>query len=61
MTKCKKTGVGSKCTFSKVGCAVPMVISSNFRMVKHRDDDYEEDAPCFTFQYMFSWNQLDYI
>ena len=30
MTKCKKTGVGSKCTFS-------------------------------TFQYMFTWNQLDYI
>ena len=32
---------------SKVGCAFPMVISSDFRMGKHRDDDHEEDAPHF--------------
>ena len=25
-----------------------MVISSDFRMGKHRDDDHEEDAPYFT-------------
>ena len=29
----------------KVGCAFPMVISSDFRMGKHRDGDHEEDAP----------------
>ena len=31
----------------KVGCAFPMVISSDLRMGKHRDDDHEEDAPYF--------------
>ena len=30
---------------TKVGCAFPMVISSDFRKGKHRDDDHEEDAP----------------
>ena len=38
-----------KSEFIKVGCAFPMVISSDFRMGKHRDDDHEEDAPYFTF------------
>ena len=33
--------------FDKVGCAFPMVISSDFRMGKYRDDDHEEDAPYF--------------
>ena len=32
----------------KVGSAFPMVISSDLRMGKHRDDDHEEDAPYFT-------------
>ena len=33
---------------NKVGCVFPMVISSDFRMGKHRDHDREEDAPNFT-------------
>ena len=32
----------------KVGCAFPMVISSDFCMGKHIDDDHEENAPYFT-------------
>ena len=32
---------------NKVGCAFPMVILSDFRMKKHKDDDHEEDAPYF--------------
>ena len=32
----------------KLGCVFPMVISSDFRMGEHRDDDHEEDAPYFT-------------
>jgi len=32
---------------TKLGCVFPMVISSDFRMGKHRDDDHEEDAPYF--------------
>ena len=32
-----------------MGCAFPMVISSDFRTGKHRDDDHEEDASYFTF------------
>ena len=28
----------------KVGCAFPMVVSSDFRLGKHRDDGHEEDA-----------------
>ena len=35
------------CDPAKVGCAFPMVIASDFRMGKHRDDDYEEDTPYF--------------
>ena len=31
----------------KVGRFFPMVISSDFRMGEHRDDDHEEDAPYF--------------
>ena len=31
----------------KVPCAFPMVISSDFRVGQHRDDDHEEDAPYF--------------
>ena len=31
----------------KVGCVFPMVISSDFRMGQHRDDDHQEDAPHF--------------
>ena len=34
--------------FGKVGCAVPMVISSDFHMDQHRDDDHQEDAPHFS-------------
>ena len=30
---------------SKVGCALAIVISADFRMGKHRDDNHEEDAP----------------
>ena len=33
----------------KAGCAFPMIISSNFRMGKHRDDDHEVDAPYFIY------------
>ena len=32
----------------KLGCAFPMVISSDFRVGQHRDDDHEEDAPYFS-------------
>ena len=35
----------SKLMKSKVGCALAIVISSDFRMGKHRDDNHEEDAP----------------
>ena len=34
-------------TRDKLGCVFPMVISSDFRMGEHRDDDHEEDAPYF--------------
>ena len=34
----------------KVGCAFPMVISSDFRMRKHTNDDHKEDAPYFIFR-----------
>ena len=34
---------------TKLGCVFPMVISSDFRMGEHRDDDHEEDAPYFKF------------
>ena len=31
----------------KVGCVIPMVISSEFYMEPYRDDDHREDAPHF--------------
>ena len=31
----------------KVGCIFPMVILSEFRLVKYRDDDHQEDASYF--------------
>ena len=34
--------------WNKLGCVFPMVISSDFRMGEHRDDDHEEDAPYFS-------------
>ena len=34
---------------NKVECVFPMVILSEFRMRKCRDDDHKEDAPHFTF------------
>ena len=30
-----------------MGCAFPLVISSDFHMGKYRDDNHEEDAPYF--------------
>ena len=35
-------------SWPKVGCAFPMVMSSNFRMRKPRDHDHEKDASYFT-------------
>ena len=32
---------------NKVECAFPMVISSEFRMGRHRDGNHQEDAPHF--------------
>ena len=32
---------------SKVGCVFPMVISPEFHMGQHRDDNHREDAPHF--------------
>ena len=32
---------------SKVGCIFPMVISSDFPMAQHRDDDHQEDVAHF--------------
>ena len=32
----------------KVGCAFPIGNPSNFRIVKHIDDDHEENAPYFS-------------
>ena len=32
---------------SKVECAFPMVILSEFRMGQYRDDDYRDEAPHF--------------
>ena len=31
----------------KVGCVFPMIISSDFYMERHRDDDYKEYTPHF--------------
>ena len=33
--------------YIQVGRAFPIVISSDFRMGKHSDDDHEEDTPYF--------------
>ena len=33
---------------TKVGCIFSIVISSEYRMGKYRDDDHREDAPHFT-------------
>jgi len=42
----------------KVECAFPMVISSEFRMRRHRDGDYHEDAPHFTrTTILWSWRK----
>ena len=38
----------------KEGCVYPMVIWSEFRLGKYRDDDHREDAP------HFSSLQMDY-
>ena len=38
----------------KVGCVLPIVISSEFRIGQHRDQDYWEDAPHFT-KYIKPW------
>ena len=40
-------------TVSKVECVVPMVIWSEFRIWKYRDENHREDAPHFTWQ---PWN-----
>ena len=44
---CYKHFISSPARF-KVKCAFLMIISSDFRMGKHRDDDHGEDAPYFT-------------
>ena len=36
----------------KLGCAFPMVISSDSRVGQHRDEDHEENAP-------FTWVQSE--
>ena len=42
----------------KVGCVIPMVIWSELRLGKYRDDDHREDAPHFRmngyFRFAFS-------
>ena len=38
----------------KAWCAFPMVISSDFRIGHHRDDDHQADAPHFTPFYLIS-------
>lgn len=40
--------ISQKFLMNKLGCVFPMVISSDFRMGEHRDDDHEEDAPYFS-------------
>ena len=37
--------------YNKVGCVFPMVISPDFRVGQHRDNDHQEDAPHFTCVY----------
>ena len=44
-TLCKRTPVLN--STGKVGCAIPKVISSEFRMRQYRDDDHREAAPHF--------------
>ena len=41
------TDIDINVSFYKVGCVFPMVISSEFRMEQHRDDDHQEDVPHF--------------
>ena len=41
-------GLGWFQSDNKVECVFPMVISSDFRMGQHRDDDHQKDAPHFT-------------
>ena len=51
----------TSCTFySKVGCVFPLVISPEFRMVQHRNDDHRADAPHFTFSRQMT-NTLSFI
>ena len=38
---------GENVSNGKVGRFFAMVISSDFRVGQHRDDDHEEDAPYF--------------
>ena len=45
------------CNIDKVGCIFPMVISSEFRMRQHRDDDHRDDAPHFII-FMISKSRL---
>ena len=35
-----------------------MVISSDFRMGEHRDDDHEEDAPYFMFELTYKLGRV---
>ena len=43
----------------KVGCAFPMVISSDFQMDNHRDNDHDEDTPYFNIKLslLTCWNK----
>ena len=43
----KRDFIGKFFKNDTVGCIFPMVISSEFRMDQHRDDDHREDAPHF--------------
>jgi len=45
ITLCKRTPVLT--STGKVGCVIPKVISSEFRMRQYRDDDHREDASNF--------------
>ena len=41
------TDIDINVSFYKKGCVFPMVISSEFRMEQHRDDDHQKDVPHF--------------
>ena len=47
LVRSKISNQGVNFLVHKVGCIFPMVISSDFRMGEHRDDDHQEDAPHF--------------